>query len=287
MIRTIFRMRIRIACELAVVAAAPLGAVLLLSETARAQDFSPAKYIGRAGSATRTDKQEATMAPLPFSIPVITGAPFAAEQDSERHQILADGTHIDQSAEPTKMWRDSTGRTRVEAPVMLYPPRPVQGFPNIIVIFDPTTSSQYVLDPEKRVAHRILVKTQDVPPIDTKQLGEQIQDAANSVAPATERVHVEQLGFQQMEGLLCFGKRTTIASDPSSDRKEDIVVETWYSVDLQIEVSYKTPDRGSSDNVRVLRNVLRSEPDAGLFRVPAGYTVVEETGRFQITMTKR
>ena len=52
--------------------------------------------------------------PPPFSIRPITGAPYSGEQIHETVQTLVDGTHITRTMPPTKIYRDSLGRTRTE-----------------------------------------------------------------------------------------------------------------------------------------------------------------------------
>src|SRR5438309_9906410 len=56
--------------------------------------------------------------PLPFGIGAVAGAPYSAEQVMEVVQTLADGTHVVQKTTPTKMFRDSMGRTRTERSAM-------------------------------------------------------------------------------------------------------------------------------------------------------------------------
>jgi hypothetical protein len=49
-----------------------------------------------------------------FSDPIVTGAPYSAEETGENVQTLTDGTHITQKQVTTKFYRDSEGRTRTE-----------------------------------------------------------------------------------------------------------------------------------------------------------------------------
>ena len=265
---------------------APAAFLILFSAIVRGQDFSPSKYIGSGGSVARRDTLTATMRPVIWQVPIILGAPFSAEIHAERHQVLLDGTHIDQTAEPTRMWRDSAGRTRVEYSVIRYPVPPTRGFPNAIVIFDAAEKVQYVLDEERHIAHRYPVKTIAIPPVDLKNLeAAGHTDESHSEASHSTVTRVA-LGTQVVSGLVCQGQRTTIVLNPEPGNPGVTEVESWYSLDLQIEALYKTGDKGSMDNLRELRSVVRAEPDPALFQVPRGYTVVDEAGPFQITFVR-
>lgn len=57
-----------------------------------------------------------------------------------------------------------------------------------------------------------------------------------------------------------------------------IVHETWVSDDLKVPVMVKHSDPRSGTSTTQLTNVVRAEPDASLFTVPAGYTVQKGQG---------
>jgi hypothetical protein len=86
----------------------------------------------------------------------------------------------------------------------------------------------------------------------------------------------EDLGKMAMEGVTAEGTRTTSTIETGAignDRPIQIVIERWYSPELQMVVSTKTSDPRMGETSFQLTNVRRGEPGAYLFQVPAGYTV--------------
>jgi hypothetical protein len=88
----------------------------------------------------------------------------------------------------------------------------------------------------------------------------------------------ESLGTQTIEGVSAEGTRSTItipAGEIGNTLPLEIIDETWYSSELQINVMTKHRDPRSGENTYRLTNISRSEPDRSLFEVPADYTVSE------------
>ena len=56
---------------------------------------------------------------LPGTPIVMVGRPYSAEEMAETTQILADGTRVTHPRASVRTWRDSTGRTRTERPLMM------------------------------------------------------------------------------------------------------------------------------------------------------------------------
>jgi hypothetical protein len=74
------------------------------------------------------------------------------------------------------------------------------------------------------------------------------------------------------------GTRSTItipAGEIGNTLPIEVVDETWYSPELQINVMTKHRDPRSGETTYRLTNLSRSEPDRSLFEVPAGYAVQE------------
>ncbi len=268
-----------------------VGVAALLCGTAAVgqETFDPSNYTGITGAMVRGAVLSVGFHPFAGRVPVILNEPFSAEQQAERHQTLADGTHIDQDARPTKLWRDSSGRMRIERVAFRYETPMTRGFPAVVVISDPVAGYQYVLDPEAHVAHRYPAQFRvipDPPAIKNDQppVTESRMDAAH------ETTRTESLGTQVVEGLAAVGKRTTILRDADSGdaaAPKEMTVEAWYSVDLRIEVLYKCADRSSTDNVRALHEVSRAEPSPSLFAIPSGYSIVDETGAFRVNLQRQ
>jgi hypothetical protein len=88
----------------------------------------------------------------------------------------------------------------------------------------------------------------------------------------------ESLGTQTIEGVSAEGTRSTItipAGEIGNTLPIEVVDETWYSPELQINVMTKHRDPRSGETTYRLTNLSRSEPDRSLFEVPAGYAVQE------------
>lgn len=87
----------------------------------------------------------------------VTGAPYSGEVGTEHLQTLADGTHIRVAMIPTKVYRDSSGRTREERPLFGgsadKAPSGAESL-MIIEISDPVARVRYVLDSQAKVAHK-------------------------------------------------------------------------------------------------------------------------------------
>jgi hypothetical protein len=98
------------------------------------------------------------------------------------------------------------------------------------------------------------------------------------VAVDDPNVKTEDLGVQNIEGVAATGKRTTTtipAGKIGNVKDIQIVSEQWFSDELQVLVMTRHADPRSGETTYRLRNILRAEPDAGLFAVPADYQVIQ------------
>jgi hypothetical protein len=246
-------------------------------------------YSGIGGGSASGTKIIYQVMPYTGNVPVLTGVPFSGVGEAERHRVLVDGTHIDQVAHPVKFWRNSAGDTRVEVPMFSYETPATRGFPELVAILNVAESCEYILDPEKHVAHRFPVKIDVTQKPAVAPVNESSRVNSYHLDNIHETVKTEELGTTVVEGLIAQGRRTTITKDPgfeNGDELAEFVTEKWDSVDLQMEVLYKTDAVHSTDNIRKLTNVNRAEPDAALFHVPPGYTIVDETALFHVIMNK-
>jgi hypothetical protein len=86
----------------------------------------------------------------------------------------------------------------------------------------------------------------------------------------------EDLGVQTIEGVPAKGTRTTTvipAGAVGNEQPFSIVSEEWFSADLKVLIMTKHADPRSGETTYRLMNILRAEPDASLFELPAGVTV--------------
>lgn len=90
----------------------------------------------------------------------------------------------------------------------------------------------------------------------------------------------ESLGQKAFDGVLADGKRvTTVLPAGSIGNQSPITVqsEQWFSPDLEILLMTRHSDPRTGETSYALTNVVRVEPAAGLFDVPADYTVQESS----------
>ena len=235
----------------------------------------------------------------PFGIPARTGAPYSAVEVTESVQTLGDGSTIRRKMPEVKMWRDSAGRMRTERPVLFGPMGQAQGdSPMMIEILDPVGRAKYVLDPYKKVAHKQELAEWKggavsargasgtaVAPGGIVVSGGIVGATTAAGQPPRPEVKTEQLGSQLIEGVMAEGTRQTMTwpvGSQGNDRPLVVVNESWMSRELGMPVSTRTSDPRSGEHTRKLTQVSQSEPDAGLFQPPPGWTVIEEKGDFSI-----
>lgn len=247
----------------------------------------------------------------PFQAPAIVGAPYCGDQVSENRQTLADGTNIIRAGSSRRTCRDSQGRIRSEQPRMGLSPIPAEFAP--VEITDPVAGFRYVLDPSNQVAHQSQLSPPPVrpgiPPMPGRGVAPSIapggalgaarggrgvgpRGVGIPVAPADPTRPVttsESLGAQTIDGVPVEGRRITItypAGSQGNDRPIVVTSETWNSPELRLMILSKNVDPRSGENIMRMDNLSRSEPDPGLFQVPPGYQIVEETGPFTIQIKR-
>jgi hypothetical protein len=224
----------------------------------------------------------------------VTGAPYSGEVVTEIVQTLADGTHITTTMVPTKVYRDSLGRTREErspfqGPADM-PPNSTER-PIIIEITDPVGQVKYTLDIREKVAHRqiLLAPAGRMSGVGGASVAVNQMKHLESATPATDpkaaQMVTEKLEPQTIEGVLAQGMRTTNTWPEGSvgnDRPFAAVHETWRSPELKVPLLIKSSDPRSGERTEKLTNISRSEPDQSLFQPPPDYTIVDEKGDFTI-----
>jgi len=239
-----------------------------------------------------------------------TGRPYSAEAVTEAIQSLGDGNRIERET-VTRIYRDGQGRTRRETltrggvtSVSISDP-----VAHVNYILDPQKRTAYRTG-------GVVALPSTVPPsgfggrarsggagtgsgagsgraVDTGQVATTARGGGGGARgaaaapplvdaqPADTRRKKEDLGQQTIEGVAARGTRTTtIIPAGSIGNLQDIriVSEQWFSDDLQVLVLTKHNDPRSGETIYRLRNIVRAEPDASLFTVPADYTVQQGGG---------
>ena len=140
-----------------------------------------------------------------------------------------------------------------------YKPAPIW----LTEIFDPVAGVAYLLDDQKKVAHRM-----SLPPA-----------PAAAASPANPRATIEKLDSQTIEGVLAEGKRT-VFEIPGNTPRPALTIETWESPELKLTLLTKS----SNGYTTMLTSLKRNEPDSALFRPPSDYTVVDESAPFPMAI---
>jgi hypothetical protein len=199
----------------------------------------------------------ACSAPQPLQS--VRGHPYSAIEIIEKTAPSTGGVEITQQFR-AKVCRDNYGRTRYEnigTPAS-------GGTPDSVKIDDPLIGATYVLFPSGHLANKL-------------EFGHGIPSGLNRREVIASVFHPSQdLGTRIIEGLQVNGARrkTGLIGAPGSVPAEAEKVEEWYSPGLCVVVMRVYESLPSSKRVFRLIEIVRGEPSADLFKVPADYTVV-------------
>lgn len=240
---------------------------------------------------------------------VVQGAPYSATVVNESVQTLADGNRIVQSTSGT-MARDSQGRTRQDTALPPIGNLSAANAPHFVFINDPVAQTSYTLNLTDKTAQRMNMLqggpaggVMTAGPAPHVVFAEQIGNgAASGDAPplpplpppgasmvkilgAEEHAEVvsEDLGTQTMEGMLVTGTKTTRtipAGEIGNEKPISVVTEVWTSPELKTIIYSKRTDPRMGEQTFKLTNVVRGEPDASLFTVPADFKLSDGPRNF-------
>jgi hypothetical protein len=251
----------------------------------------------------------------------VQGAPYSATIVNESVQTLADGNRIVQNTAGSTA-RDSQGRTRQDMPLPPLGNLSAANAPHMVLIQDPVAQTTYSLNLTDKTAHKLGLPPMPPPPgtatSKVKMLmgagatgavagafagpGPVVMTAPVGVAVAGMKetffvgkndpaeTKTEDLGSQTMEGVTVQGVRTTRtipAGEIGNDKPIDMVTEVWASPDLKTVVYSKRSDPRMGDQTFRLTNIVRSEPDASLFTIPADFKIVDGSQPGQDTIFYR
>ncbi|MGC1383624.1 MAG: hypothetical protein WA823_07585 [Candidatus Acidiferrales bacterium] len=216
------------------------------------------------------------------------GAPYSLVQETSRSSTLANGAHIDENSKVIHMYRDSEGRTRMES----YVTTPQHGGKALdlatVIITDLATGKCYFLSPQARTATEsvmpglaAMVQNAATPVAAVRTAAAQQVPAAGAAGTTPEMKH-ETLPAQEMDGLTVTGTRLTQTFPTGSIGNDRPIVVTrtkWYSDELGIDVLSESSDPRSGDTTTRVTQLDRTEPDASLFQVPPGYTIIGTPAR--------
>jgi len=202
------------------------------------------------------------IASQPQDEPIVTGQPYSGEAITTVKMRMFDGTQIDRSV-TARIYRDTLGRVRREQTIMgleaLDTKNDVRA---IVLIIDPVANSIYSIVPGTNTAQRLVMN----------------QMSHVEHRPVDEMPREERLGPREIDGITTIGHRmtTTIpAGRVGNDRPITIIDERWEARDLKVVVESRHHDPRTGDVEYHLTKISRKEPPADLFKVPAGYKIVD------------
>lgn len=226
------------------------------------------------GSSVVTMSLDGFVGGLPSGLnQALKGQPYSLLERTTTVRTLADGTTIRSTHEERKM-RDSEGRMRME---LLHE---FKGETTIITatISDPVTRTRTTLNVRQKMAYTFHLPELKpaAPPVDEKKL-EELRAAAKS--RSTPNFQMEKLGGKNVSGIFAEGTRTTRlipAGREGNDREIRVVIEQWVSPDLKIAVARSIDDPRYGLSTMEVSDLLRGDPDAALFQIPADYKMVAQ-----------
>jgi hypothetical protein len=230
----------------------------------------------RGVAAMRVETVEVMMAEPFAATEPVTGAPYSADIVTEIVQTLADGNRIERRT-TSSVARDAQGRVRRSQRIAAIGGILPQGDAEIVTINDPVARVHYSLDLARKVAVRsapMFTKRIEGPPVAVASIGPQAQVRRGDDAQS------ESLGTRQFDGVTAEGTRitTTIPAGAIGNQAPiQIVAERWYSPELRIVVASRRSDPRFGETTFRLENIVRVEPPAELFQLPADFSI--EAGR--------
>lgn len=214
-----------------------------------------------------------TLVKMPSEIGVTSRKhkPFTAIAKTTLSRIFPSGTQRTVTTED-RIARDGEGRVLREQhlPWTEDPAQPVY----YVNILDPKKMEIIHLDPQKRVATTRAVDQRyawDYVPYDGTQY--------RLTAKPGVTVRTELLGDQQINGLKCWGQRTTYLFSPDTFHGNQQPVtrtwEVWYSKDVgsDVRIVAHDPDPKAGDQQTDLTGIVYGEPDPSIFAPPAEYSI--------------
>jgi hypothetical protein len=240
------------------------GLLILLAPAAFGQVRVPAAFSW---------SNDATISGI--TTPMIPAAPFSATVDVETVDHLLDGATLSQKR-TSKIARDFRGRTREEYEL----PFPTNG-PKLtqITLYDPDTGIRTLLFPASHNARQILpggvpprFSGTPNPPPNTLPL------VLSPNARSQVTIQREDLGIEFVDHLEVQHIRETQTFPErllDNDKAIAIILEYWFSPELQVFLRANRNDPRSGSQTLAVKDLRREEPDASLFEIPPGYTLVE------------
>jgi hypothetical protein len=233
--------------------ARPLSVLLLLAASVLWADTQLVKMPSEIGVSSRKHK------------------PFTAIARTTLSRVFPSGTQRTVTTED-RIARDGEGRVLREQhlPWTEDPAEPVY----YVNILDPKKMERIHIDPQRHVA--------TTSPVDQRYAWDYIPYDGTQyrlTAKPGVTVHTELLGDKQINGLKCWGQRTTYLFPSGTFQGNQQPVtrtwEVWYAKDLgsDVRIVAHDPDPKAGDQQTDLIGIAYGEPDPSIFVPPAEYSI--------------
>ena len=197
--------------------------------------------------------------------------PFTAVARTTLSRVFASGTQRTVTTED-RIARDGDGRILREQhlPWTEDPAQPIY-YTNIL---DPKSMENIHIDPQK---HTVVER-----PVNQRYAWDYVPYDGTQYKLATQpgvTVRSELLGNEEIDGLKCWGQRTTYLFQPGAFHGNEQPLtrtwEVWYAKDLgaDVRIVAHDPDPKAGDQQTDLVGITYGEPDPSLFVPPAGYPI--------------
>jgi hypothetical protein len=199
----------------------------------------------------------------------VTGEPFSAMWVNEIVKTLADGTKITQHGHHF-VARDSVGRERIE--MRLGAAKDGKPEQKMVFVIDPlahtlTTWAEGTTGPKVASVAKMKDSAGRVPTA--------AQPKENDSRPQPQ-VTTESIGSQVIDNVVATGERTTTIVPAGRSGNDEPITKTheaWTSDELKLVLLQKWTDPRTGVRTTQLADFSRAEPNAALFRPPAGYEI--------------
>ena len=190
----------------------------------------------------------------------MVGAPLSAEQSEERTVFSADGMKTTE-LRVTKIFRDSTGRIRVE-----FAPREEARSASFVTLIDPPARSVVTLLPAEKRAVRLTA------PPSAGAFGFAFPTIEGELRAGSPHTRTDELGIRIIDGIEFRGTHTELIGQ----KRGSVVTSTerWHSESMGLTRLIVVVNANGSHSV-VLKHIRCGEPDLELFVVPVTYVVEE------------
>lgn len=211
--------------------------------------------------------------------PLVRGQPFSADGTVTLKLVLFDGTRIERTV-TAKYYRDSEGRVRREQTIMgLSPLDPGRDAEAVVTIVDPVAGFMYTIVGRQREAQRMAIGPEIVRWRVQDNLARLQSQLPVRESPAPGSVTKEEsLGTRDVNGVRAAGRKTTTTipiGTMGNDRPIEVTDEVWTAEDLKLQILVRHHDPRTGDVETQFTQISRAEPSADLFRIPAGYKIVD------------